>query len=86
MAEKLIGKREMPPKRMSASSKGFHQGVVYSAGIIVSQFDQPGDAKALLASAGISRSLAVKAGCDEFDLEIIDQANAWPLQARARVQ
>jgi hypothetical protein len=63
---------------MSASSKGFHQGVVYSAGIIVSQFDQLGDAKDLLVSAGISRSLAVMAGCDKYDLDIIDHANAWP--------
>jgi hypothetical protein len=63
---------------MSASSKGFHQGVVYSAGIVVSQFDQPTDATDLLVSAGVTRELAVKAGCDEFDLEIIDQANAWP--------
>lgn len=68
----------MASKRMTASSKGFHQGVVYSAGIIVSQFDQPGDAKDLLVSAGVSRALAVKVGCDEFDLEIIDQAGAWP--------
>lgn len=44
----------MPPKRMSANSKG------------------------LLESAGISRSLALKVDCDEFDVEIIDQANAWP--------
>lgn len=65
---------------MSASSKGFHQGVVYSAGIIISQFDQPGDARELLLSAGISRALALKAGCDEYDLDIIDQANAWPRQ------
>ena len=68
----------MTKKRMSASSKGFHQGIVYSAGIIVSQFDQAGDAKDLLASAGITRDLAVNAGCDEYDLDIIDQANAWP--------
>ena len=66
---------------MSASSKGFHQGVVYSAGIIISQFDQPGDARELLLSAGISRALALKAGCDEYDLDIIDQANAWPRHA-----
>jgi len=66
---------------MSANSKGFHQGIVYSAGIIVSQFDHPGDAKDLLLSAGISRELAVKAGCDKFDLEVIDQANAWPKHA-----
>jgi len=42
----------MPSKRILASSKGFHQGVVYSAGIVVSQFDQPADARDLLASAG----------------------------------
>jgi len=66
---------------MTASSRGFHQGVVYSAGIIVSQFDQPGDARDLLMSAGISRDLAVKAGCDELDLEAIDLANAWPKPA-----
>jgi hypothetical protein len=68
----------MPQKRMTANSKGFHQGIVYSAAIIVSQFDQPGDAKDLLVSAGISRSVAVKAGCDQYDMDIIDQANAWP--------
>ena len=68
----------MPTKRMTVESKAFFQGVVYSAGITVSQFDQPGDARSLLASAGITRDLAVIADCDEFDMEIVDEANAWP--------
>ncbi len=74
----------MANKRMSPNSSGFHQGIVYSAGIIVSQFDQPTDAKELLASAGLTRDLAVRSGCDEFDLEIIDEARAWPAPANSK--
>ncbi len=68
----------MNKKRLTANSKGFYQGVAYSAGIIIQSFDQPDDARDLLASAGLSRELAVKAGTDESDLDLIDQANAWP--------
>lgn len=60
------------------SSKGFCQGIVYSAALLVSVFEQPGAAQELLKDSGITRTLAEVYGAAREDIAVVSAAFAWP--------
>ena len=57
---------------------GLQKGVVLAAALCCSLHDQPGIAMDILRELMIDRAFAIKLGCYEGDILVLDEYDGWP--------